>query len=46
MTIHYLGINISDIAEAERQLADYEASQRFVRVQVRDADLRPSGTNQ
>ncbi len=44
MTIRYLGINISDMAKAQRRLADYEASHRLV--QVRDADLRPSGTSQ
>lgn len=42
-TIRYLGIRVSDMAMAQRRLADYEASQRMVRVA---AGSRPSGTNQ
>ncbi len=44
MTIRYLGINVSDMAEAQRRLVEYEASQRLI--QVQDANYRPSGTSQ
>ncbi len=42
MTIRYLGINISDMEKAQRQLVEYETSQRLVRVRQE----RPSGTSQ
>lgn len=42
MTIRYLGIRISDMAKAQERLAEYEESQRLVRVR----SDRPSGTSQ
>ncbi len=42
MTVRYLGIGISDMAEAQEKLAEYEESQRLVRVR----SDRPSETSQ